>query len=169
MTYAVRQLLDIDAAAYRRIRLEALADVPTAFGSDVPREAGFADSVWLERIATNPTFGVFNGSELVGIATFLRGAGTKREHRGEIVGVYVTPAARGTGAAQLLLETLIATVRDTIVQLHLTVATHNQPARRLYERLGFRRYGTEPRALLVEGRFYDEDLMVLRLDEGSGK
>jgi len=164
VSFSVRLLGVADAAAYRDIRIEALVDAPTAFGSDAARESTLGEAVWLERIATNPTFGVFDGNELAGIATFLRGAGIKRQHKGEVVGVYVRPTARGTGASRLLLETLIASVRDKVVQLHLSVTTHNEPARRLYESLGFQIYGTEPRALLVEGRSYDEYLMVLRLD-----
>ncbi len=169
MTYLVRQFGPEDAGRFRDIRLEALADAPTAFGSDVPRETAFVDQVWVDRITANPTFGVFDGDGLVGIATFVRGAGLKRAHRGEVVGVYVRAKARGTGASRLLLEALIAAARGSVVQLHLSVTSHNDAARRLYEKLGFQRYGTEPRSLLYEGRYYDEDLMVLRLDEGSGK
>ncbi len=169
MTFTVRRLEPGDAAAYRALRLESLADAPTAFGSDVGRESGFSDAVWAERMVANPNFGLFDGDELVGIATFLRGEGVKGRHRGDVVGVYVKPKARGTGASRLLLEALIAEVRDRVVQLHLAVTTNNAPARRLYERLGFQVYGTEPRAILVDGRYYDKYLMVLRLDEGGKK
>ena len=40
---------------------------------------------------------------------------------------------------------------------------------RLYERHGFVTYGEDPRGLNVDGRFSDDYLMVLRLDEGSRK
>ena len=169
VTFAVRRLGPSDAAAYRAVRLEALADAPTAFGSDAGRESGIPDAVWAERMVTNPNFGLFDGNELVGIVNFLRGEGVKVRHRGEVVGVYVKPKARGTGASRLLMEAVIAEVRDKVVQLHLAVTTNNTPARRLYEGLGFQVYGTEPRAILVDGRYYDKYLMVLRLDEGSGK
>jgi hypothetical protein len=36
-------------------------------------------------------------------------------------------------------------------------------ARRLYESLGFKSFGREPRALLVDGRNPDEDYYVLML------
>ncbi len=52
-----------------------------------------------------------------------------------------------------------------ILQIHLAVTSHNIAARKLYERHGFVRYGTEPRALLVNGQPYDEDHMVLILDD----
>lgn len=169
MTFAVRRLTAADAAAYRDIRLEALADAPTAFGSDVPHERAFTDEVWQRRLADNPTYGVFELHALVGIATLVRLAGEKRRHRADIVGVYVTPRARGRGASRLLLETLIGAAREMVAQLHLSVTAGNERAHRLYRRLGFETYGTEPRSLQVEGRYYDEYLMVLRLDEGSGK
>ena len=38
----------------------------------------------------------------------------------------------------------------------------NAAAVALYEHLGFVRYGTEPHALRVNGRDFDEHLMVLR-------
>jgi len=50
------------------------------------------------------------------------------------------------------------------LQVHCNVVTSNDRARRLYERHGFSVYGTEPRALKVGDRFYDEHLMICRLD-----
>jgi ribosomal protein S18 acetylase RimI-like enzyme len=169
VTFSVRRLGAADAAAYRDIRLEALADAPTAFGSDVPRERAFADAVWLERLAANPTYGVFEADNLVGIATLAREPGEKSQHRANIYGVYVKPKARGRGASRQLLEAVIAAAKEIVVQVHLCVTTSNAPAVRLYERLGFTIYGTEPRALFVDGRYHDEHLMVLRLDEGQRK
>ena len=49
-------------------------------------------------------------------------------------------------------------------QVHLSVVTENESARRLYEALGFTIYGTEPRSLFVDGRYLDEHMMVLRFD-----
>jgi RimJ/RimL family protein N-acetyltransferase len=46
----------------------------------------------------------------------------------------------------------------------LTVAVGNDGARRIYERMGFRSFGIEPRGLLVDGEFVDEEMMVLDLD-----
>ena len=170
MTFTVRRLGAADAAAYRDIRLEALANAPTSFGSDVPRERAFAEQVWLDRLAGNPTFGVFDTDGLVGIATLAREPGEKNQHRANIYGVYLKPEARGKGASRLLMEAVIAAAREMMVlQLHLSVTTTNVAASRLYEKLGFQTYGTEPRSLYVEGGYYDEYLMVLRLDEGGKK
>ena len=125
--------------------------------------------MWLERLASTQTFGVFDDEDLIGIATLSREGGEKNRHRAGIYGVYVKPAARGRGASLLLMQTVIEAARDVVLQLHLSVTTTNAVASRLYRKLGFQTYGPEPRALHVEGRYYDENLMVLRLDEGSGK
>jgi ribosomal protein S18 acetylase RimI-like enzyme len=105
----------------------------------------------------------------MGTAALARQAGEKQQHRAAIYGVYVKPEVRGRGASRMLLEAVIAEARKTVLQVQLSVTTHNEPAIRLYRKLGFQTYGTEPRSLLVEGRYYDEHLMVLRLDEGSRK
>jgi len=44
-----------------------------------------------------------------------------------------------------------------------TVTTGQLAARRLYESLGFKAFGREPRALLVNGKYVDEDYYVLLL------
>jgi RimJ/RimL family protein N-acetyltransferase len=68
-----------------------------------------------------------------------------------------------------LIAAVIAEARNHVLQLHLAVTQDNDRARRLYERHGFVTYGEDPRGLQVDGVFYDDYLMVLRLDEGSGK
>jgi RimJ/RimL family protein N-acetyltransferase len=46
------------------------------------------------------------------------------------------------------------------------VVSDNQPARRLYERLGFLEYGLEKKALKQDGRYSDELLMAKDLNPG---
>jgi len=48
--------------------------------------------------------------------------------------------------------------------LTLSVTATNTMASALYAKLGFRRYGTLPRALKVDGEYHDKDLMVLDLN-----
>jgi RimJ/RimL family protein N-acetyltransferase len=43
------------------------------------------------------------------------------------------------------------------------VVATNLTAVRLYSRLGFQQYALDPRALKIDGRYYDEILMSRRL------
>ena len=79
--------------------------------------------------------------------------------------MYVASRARGKGTGRALLETLIARVRDVagLEQLLIDVSVPQTAARALYAALGFRTYGVEPRALLVDGTYVDEEHMILVL------
>jgi ribosomal protein S18 acetylase RimI-like enzyme len=160
----IRRLGPADAAAYRDLRLEALQHAPTAFGSsyETERRQTVADfESWMTR---NYIAGAWLGDALIGTAAFRRLDGAKTAHRGNIWGVYVRPEARGRGIARALVSDVLAFARTQVEQVHLCVVTDNVPARRLYEARGFTTYGTEPRSLLIDGRYYDEHLMVLRFD-----
>ena len=89
----------------------------------------------------------------------------KRRHKGHIWGMYVAPRLRGKGAGKaLLIETLrVARSSDGLRTILLSVSETQGEARRLYERLGFQAYGTEPGALRVGGQYLDETFMILRL------
>jgi RimJ/RimL family protein N-acetyltransferase len=84
-----------------------------------------------------------------------------------IWGVYVALEVRGQSVGTRLLEEAIAYGRtiEGVRQIELAVASHNLAAIRVYERAGFQRFGCHPRALLLDNRFIDEDLMVLLLDD----
>ena len=116
---------------------------------------------WMGR---NYIAGAWLGGQLVGAAGFHRLDGAKIAHRGNLWGVYVKPHARGHGIARSLITDVLAYARTQVKQVHLSVVSGNESARRLYEDLGFAIYGTEPRSLLVEGHYLDEHLMVLRFD-----
>ena len=63
-----------------------------------------------------------------------------------------------------MIERALATLREIGVDLlQLDVGSHNAPAQRIYESLGFVKTGVLPRALRVNGIDYDEDHMVLDL------
>ena len=170
---AVRPLGIDDWDAWWHLRLQALAEHPDAFGSDLNETLAAGEQAARNRFAPmfndarNQIFGAFTGEDaLVGVAGIAGNDRRKTRHRMDIWGVYVAPEARGAGVGERLIAACIDHARhvDGILQLHLTVASHNQVAIRLYERLRFTRYGREPRSLMLEGRAIDEDLMVLMLD-----
>ena len=159
---AIRRLLAADAEGYRSIRLAALADAPEAFGSDVATESASPVDAFANTLRSGYVAGAFAGERLVAIAGFRALEREKTRHRGDIWGVYVAPDARGTGIGRRLLEHVLDYARTQVLQVHLAVTASNAAAVALYEHLGFIRYGTEPRALKVNGRYLDEHLMVLQ-------
>lgn len=166
MSFSIRQLGTEDAAAYRAIRQEALANHPEAFVSTAEAFAQKSDAEIVQTLQALTVFGaVLPDGSLGGINAFLRNEGAKERHRGWMIQVYVRPEHRGSGMAAALVEHLLEHARHHVLQVHLGVWSENVPAIRLYQRLGFQTYGTEPRYLFVNGRFIDEHLMVRFLDK----
>ncbi|WP_308807733.1 GNAT family N-acetyltransferase [Alkalicoccobacillus plakortidis] len=56
-----------------------------------------------------------------------------------------------------------------IEQIYLTVVSTNESAKKLYQSMGFKRYGVDKQALKLDNNVYlDEDLMVLDIKERIG-
>ena len=162
----IRQLEHADLAAFRAVRLLALQLHPEAFGSSYEEESRYTLDEFARFIAPpGATFGAFADGRLIGIAGLYVSPRLKRSHKGDVVGVYVDAAFRGSDVARGLIEAIIAAARQMKLRsLLLTVTVGNQAARKLYVSLGFHAYGIERRALQVDGVFYDEELMVLELE-----
>jgi ribosomal protein S18 acetylase RimI-like enzyme len=156
----IRGLAPADAALYRDIRLEGLRCDPEAFGSTFEAENARPLTFFSERLGGSAAFGAFRGSELVGIAGLLIREGQKEAHKGLLVGMYVRPSARKSGVGRRLVETVVEFARHRVELVQLAVVSENEQARRLYERLGFVKYGLEKNALKQDGHYYDEVLMA---------
>jgi ribosomal protein S18 acetylase RimI-like enzyme len=166
---SIRRLLPADAPLYRAIRLEALERNPEAFGSTLDREAAEPLDWFAERLNGSAMLGAWHAGTIVATAgvywaTDEAAADPDGPPRAHLWGVYVQAAHRGTGLGQALLESVIDHVRPRADALHLRVNTENGPALRLYQRLGFEVAGIERNSLERGGRFYDEFLMVKRLN-----
>jgi ribosomal protein S18 acetylase RimI-like enzyme len=159
----IRRLTPADAALYRDIRLEGLGCNPEAFGSTFEAESARPLTFFSERLDGSASFGAFHDSKLVGIAGLLIREGGKEAHKGLLVGMYVRPDARRAGVGRRLVETIIEFAHQRVELIQLAVVSDNEPARRLYERLGFLVYGIERNALKQDGRYHDEVLMAKEL------
>ncbi len=161
----IRPLTAADATAYRTLRLQALRDHPEAFGASYEDEVARSLDMTARRLDGGPlncVFGAFAGDDLVGTAGFIvPDRSAKSRHKGLLVGVHVAPAHRGRALGRRLVAAVIDHARAHVVLLQAGVGVDNAPALRLYESLGFRRYGLEDKALLVDGAFIDEALIVL--------
>jgi ribosomal protein S18 acetylase RimI-like enzyme len=124
----------------RDVRLRALTEAPSAFGSTLERELAFGDATWSERAGAGRTFFARRAGQVIGLASYYVEEG--REQERQLVSMWVDPYARGSGAAALLVAAVReASAREGACALTLFVADGNERARRLYQRLGFRPTG----------------------------
>ena len=163
----IRALGPDDVDAFIALRRSGLTETPLAFAAS-PADDFTNDREAVRRgLATAPervTFGAFMGDHLVGVVTIVRESREKMHHKAGIYGMYVAPEARRHGLARQLLQTAIDHGRSIGVRvLALSVSDATPEARRVYERVGFVRWGTEPDALLHGGQLVDEHHMVLHL------
>ncbi|AKJ68044.1 hypothetical protein PATSB16_19500 [Pandoraea thiooxydans] len=168
----IRQLTPEDAASFRSLRLAALQETPTAFGSSYEEEKDFPLAVVQDRLAAgrdHAVFGAFDNSQLIGVAGLGRESMRKLAHKGFIWGMYVAPQARGHGVGRALLQAAIARARANpdICYVNVSVNADNAGGMKLYESAGFVSYGREPEVLVVDGKFYDEVRMGLQLRQVS--
>jgi ribosomal protein S18 acetylase RimI-like enzyme len=161
--WLIRRLRQDDLPLYGPVRLEALRNHPEAFASSFEEELG-GDMARMIGDPPSATLGSFVADQLVGTVGLFVPPKVKTRHKGHVVAVYVAPSWRRTGLARVLLDRLIDEARENgLRQLTLSVTVGNEAAKRLYSKIGFTVYGTEPASLRVDSEFLDEDLMVLRL------
>lgn len=150
-TLVVRTFCADEWPVYRDLRLRALDDSPDAFGSTLAAEAGRPDAHWAQRLASGsdsqtnlPVVAEIRG-EPAGLAW-----GRIDAFSPDVAVLYqmwIAPGHRGVGAGKMLLEAVIAWARERNASfLELGVTCGNSPARRLYERAGFKPIG-EPQPL----------------------
>ena len=163
----IRLLTPTDAALYRTIRLEALAAYPEAFASTFARERERPLAWFEERLATSDVFGAFIDDEIVGVAGFRRQDGPQTMHKANLWGMYVRQSVGRSGVGRSLVDTVIAHAAKRVEKLQLSVMSKNEAALRLYKAAGFVEYGREVKALKQNGRYFDEVLMELVVDESS--
>ena len=169
-TVMIREASAADAARFRELRLEALQNSPIAFSADYQKNFNHPSKYWEEMLSPQPDestiFIAEHENKLIGMTGVMRSNSPKTRHSAWIWGVYVTPEWRDLHIAKDLITSCLdwAKARN-IVLAKLGVAVVNEPAIRCYQRCGFRTYGTEPRAILYDGKYFDEYLMSVDLDQ----
>jgi len=161
--WLIRALAPDDVAIFQPLRLEALRLHPAAFGVSVEEELAEGSQ---RMIGAYPsvTLGAFADGALVGSAGLLVPARVKQCHRGNLFGIFVTPAWRGRGLARSMLDQLLGHARAAgLRHVTLSVTSGNISARALYRAAGFLTIGVEPDSLLIDSVAYDEERMALFL------
>jgi ribosomal protein S18 acetylase RimI-like enzyme len=138
----VHEITAGDWELMRDVRLAALAEAPSAFGSSYAREAAFTEEQWRDRISersviffarAEPADAASAGKVPAGLAGVYVEDGAAN-----LVSMWVRPAARGLGAGKALVEAAAAWAKaNDFGALFLWVTESNTSARRLYEGCGF--------------------------------
>jgi RimJ/RimL family protein N-acetyltransferase len=165
---SVRVLTSADAVAFRELRLRALKEHPEAFTSSFEEDEKRPLSATEQRIAGqdgNVFWGAFVDGEIRGMVGLVREPRAKNRHKADIVAMYVAPELGRRGLARGLLQAAIDYARNEagVEQLVLTVTRSSQAAAKLYKAAGFVTFGLEPRAIKVDGEYYDKEHMILFL------
>ncbi|HJZ32158.1 MAG TPA: GNAT family N-acetyltransferase [Hyphomicrobiaceae bacterium] len=153
--WTVRRIGPDEWQRLRALRLSALADAPTAFGSTLAREEKFGDEVWQQRAAdgaaglTSVTVVAERGGRLVGMASGLSiEPSAQPSHGSLLVGMFVAHSTRRLGIGEALVESIKGWARARgDDRLQLWAVSSNRPALTLYRRCGFEATGaTRPLA-----------------------
>ena len=156
----IRALAEGDEETLRTLRLRALADSPQQFSSTYEREVVRTIEDWRRWFSPGATF-VFEpegtgpaGLAAAGLAPAGLAAAVPDDEEPRVVwlmAMWVEPAARGTGAADALVDAVVGWARrHRATTVRLDVVEGNVPARRVYERHGFRATGLAERNGRVE-------------------
>lgn len=156
----IRQLAPDDLEAFRQLRLEALRLHPDAYSSTYEDWVQLSDDEWREKMQV-PLFAAFDGDTPVGVTGLWPQNGMRTAHRALVVMVYVQSAMRGKSVAQLLFKAVEDYARgNNITQLELNVLADNQAAYKFYLREGYTEFGRRPNCLNLDGKMYEEVLML---------
>ncbi len=92
----------------------------------------------------------------------------ENQHIGGL-GILVARGERGRGVGRALMRETLDRCRGKFELVELSVFQTNANARRLYESLGFRAWGTFPYAIKRNGRYIDLVHMILDLRPTTGR
>jgi GNAT superfamily N-acetyltransferase len=150
----IRRIRADEGLRLRALRLRALGDTPTAYGSTLASEESYPEAIWHERAASGAagdkvvTIVAEHDNRLLGMATGLAADSATHELNPAMVGVFVDGTVRQQGVGAGLVEKVIdwAKARGSD-RLFVWITSGNEPAIALYRRCGFRVTGaTRPNA-----------------------
>lgn len=168
----VRRITSLDAARLKQVRLAALEEAPSAFGSTYRSEANRPDAEWVQRAVAGSqgsgraTFFAQLDDEVVGLV-----GGYREEPSSpivELVSMWVAPHVRGRGVGVLLVDAVTAWAIETnATSIALWVTRGNTPAERLYESKGFIATGEAKPLPSDSSRYEDRMMLLLRFERGD--
>jgi ribosomal protein S18 acetylase RimI-like enzyme len=165
MSIIIRKLQPHESAIYREVRLACLKNAPEYFGSTFEEEIldpKFMFETFIETDSPDHVmFGAFEEERLIGITAFNRMARLRAIHRGELVQVYVDSNYRGQNIGEKLIRGVLdyAFALNGLEQVQLSVIAGNKTAIQLYEKIGFKTFGVQPRYFKAGDTYMDQQFM----------
>lgn len=168
----LRLMQPADLADYKSLRDAMLARHEDAFTSDAATEVARTAASYQPRLHASVggsalfTLVAWQSGRMVGALTCEREPRRKVRHVAHLVGMMVADEAQGQGLGRRLLEQAMRLLRSEpeLELVTLSVSAGNLAAVRLYESVGFSRYGLLPRAIrLPDGSYIDKALMACSL------
>jgi ribosomal protein S18 acetylase RimI-like enzyme len=138
-----------NAMIFKDVRLRALQDTPSAFGSTYAKESQLTDADWVKRAAqwTSERSAGYLARD-AGIPCGIARALLDQDDatRAHLMSMWVAAPHRRLGIGRSLVDAILAWARAQSARtLQLMVTCNNDPAIRFYQRLGFTLTGrTEP-------------------------
>jgi ribosomal protein S18 acetylase RimI-like enzyme len=151
----------------RAIRLEALRSEPAAYSSSYEETLVRSDEHWQQRLASDHSVHLLARAQSrpIGMVGGYLGSDEGDESVAVVFGMYVAREYRGRGIGRLLLSSLIDRLSafPQISTIRLGVTETQDPARALYESMGFQVIGKTEEGIVVDDRQVDELIMELRV------
>lgn len=159
----IRRVAEDDWALVRDVRLRALREDPSVFGSSLAREEMFKESHWRMRVRTVSTWVALDGTGTPrGIVSMLLEPGSPADDR-HVVALWVAPEVRRQGIGWRLLDTVrLAAVAEDARTVSLWMVDDNHAAGDLYVRAGFARTGERHELQRDPERIEERYVLTLR-------
>lgn len=145
-TVQIRQLKPSEWQLYKKVQLEALKEDPQAFASSYEKWVSFTDEKWKERPSNKNSllFVAMDEATPVGLVG-VHLSPDKNEKIPDVWGMYVNSNYRRMGLGKKLMEKAQEVVQKTwsVKEMGLMVNSDQDSAVKFYEKLGFKRVGTQ--------------------------
>ena len=140
---------------------------PAAYSSSYEETLGRSEEHWQQRLANDQSVHLLARAQgrPIGMVGGYLGSDEGDDSVAVVFGMYVASQHRGKGIGRLLLTSLIDRLAafPQISTIRLGVTQTQDPARTLYESVGFRVVGKTEEGIVVNDRQYDELIMELRV------
>jgi ribosomal protein S18 acetylase RimI-like enzyme len=134
VTVRIARLTESDWRVFAGVRLRALTDFLGENDPQYQKEVAFTAAQWRRRLRDHAQFAALVGGRPVGLIA----AQQENPESVYLYSLWLDPAARGQGVARRLVAAAVEWARDRRSRtVTLRVASDNDPARNVYESLGF--------------------------------